>query len=79
MKTVLCLLVLMPLMAFGKSLKDFNSVITKDVHQEIRKDEDKFKARSFRGPASVSPVHDQVIEEPKKIDKNVRQIGPNRW
>ena len=79
MKKWLGLVSLLPLLAFVKSLKEFNSVITKEVHQEIRKDEEKFKTSASRAPASVSPVHDQVVEEPKKIDKTVRQIGPNSW
>jgi hypothetical protein len=79
MKLMLSLLTLMPILTFGKSLKEFNSVITNQVHLEIKKDEDKFKTRSSRAPASVTPVHEQAIEEPKKIDKTVRQIGPNSW
>jgi hypothetical protein len=79
MKMGLCFLILVPFIAQGKSLKDFSSVITREVHQEIRKDEEKFKTKSSRAPASVSPVHDKVVEEPKKIDKTVRQIGPNSW
>ena len=79
MKILIGLLIILPTISFGKSLKEFNSIITKEVDREIRKDEDKFKVPSRRAPASVSPVKEEVLEEPKKIDKTVRQIGPNSW
>jgi hypothetical protein len=79
MKIMLCFLMVVPLVAFSKSLKEFNTVITREVDQEIRKDEEKFKSPAFRAPASVTPAVVPSVEEPKKIDKTVRQIGPNSW
>lgn len=79
MKILIGLLILLPTISFSKSLEEFSSVITKEVDLEIRKDEDKFKVPARRAPASVTPVKKEVLEEPKKIDKTVRQIGPNSW
>jgi hypothetical protein len=79
MKIIFCLTFLVSMSALAKSGIDFSQAINEDVKKEIRKDEDKFKKESFRGPASVEVEHENVIEDVPKIDKNIRQIGPNKW
>lgn len=64
----------------NKSLKEFNETFHREIDREIKKDEDKFKKSPIRGPASVPDVVERpMMKEPSKIDKNVRQIGPNEW
>lgn len=65
--------------ALAKSPANFNEALLKDVEKEIKKDDESFKKASARAPASVEGEYDHPIEETPKIDKNVRQIGPNRW
>lgn len=69
--------------AFGpvqaKDVKDLNKVLLQDMKKDIQKDDERFKKPHTRGPASVNEVTDSKITEPQKIDKNVRQIGPNAW
>ena len=79
MKYFLCLSLLAVTSVHAKSIKDFNQVINQDVKSEIRKDEDKFKKVSSRSPASVKAQPEGPTQETPKIDKNVRQIGPNEW
>jgi hypothetical protein len=81
MKSTLTLLIFIfvSFNASGKSLRDFNTLINEEVHEEIKKDEDKFRKPTSRAPASMPADPKRMIEEPKKIDKNVRQIGPNFW
>jgi hypothetical protein len=57
----------------------FNQVLNDDVHKEIKNDDDKFKQEVQRAPASVQPQVRPVPKAPSKLDKNVRQIGPDRW
>ncbi len=79
MKFFICLSLLVSALAWSKTGVDFNQAITEDVKKEFKKDEDKFKKESFRGPASVQNEQENVIEETPKLDKNIRQIGPNKW
>lgn len=64
---------------WAKSMMDFNHALNDDVSRDIRKNDDKFKKEALRAPASAEEEHENVIEDVPKIDKNVRQIGPNRW
>lgn len=81
MKFILILSMLVPFLSWGKSAADFNKALLKDVQKEIKKDDESFKTRTSRGPASVESeeVRSKDIQEVPKIDKNVRQIGPNNW
>lgn len=79
MKFILCLTVLMSFGAFAKTKIDFSQALNDDLKQDIRKDDEKFKKEATRGPASVETDSDRPIEDTSKIDKNVRQIGPNKW
>lgn len=64
----------------SKTLKDFNETFHREIDKEIKKDEDKFRKSPMRAPASVPEVQKRpMMKEPSKIDKNVRQIGPNEW
>lgn len=78
MKILLCSLVLVSSVAWSKTTINFNQALQEDVQKEV-KDDEKFKKEASRGPASVETEHEQVIDEPSKLDKNVRQIGPNKW
>jgi hypothetical protein len=79
MKTLFILCLILSVSAFAKSAMDFNQALNDDVTRDIRKDDDKFKKESFRRPASVEIDTENVIEETPKLDKNVRQLGPNKW
>lgn len=80
MKIMLFLIVFISFSAWSVSIGEFSRVMNQEVLNEIRKDEDKYKKESSRAPASVDEsIEDKKIEEPNKIDKNVRQIGPNNW
>lgn len=59
---------------------NFNQALNEDLKTEIKKDDFKFKKKSHRAPASVEEIPVRpVITEPPKIDKNIRQIGPQKW
>lgn len=79
MKLAICLTLLVSFSAWSRNTMDFSRVLTEDLKHDLVKDDDKFKKTSSRGPASVSPSIEPVIEETPKIDKNIRQIGPNKW
>lgn len=83
MKTLLFCLALISVHAFAKSeVKNFNDVLIQNVQSDIQNDNDQqFRKRSVgRGPASVeSEPEGRYIEQEKKIDKNVRQIGNQKW
>jgi hypothetical protein len=80
MKLLICISLLVSMSAFAKTKIDFSQALNEDVEQDIKKDDDKFKKEAARGPASVAPVeHENATEDTPKIDKNVRQIGPNKW
>jgi len=79
MKLILCLTLLMSFSAYSKTKIDFSQALNEDVEQDIKKDDEKFKKEATRGPASVQPEQEMQIEDTSKIDKNVRQIGPNKW
>ncbi len=78
MKILLCTLVLVSTGAWSKTIINFSQALQEDVQKEVQDDE-KFKKEANRGPASVETEHEQPIDEPSKLDKNVRQIGPNKW
>lgn len=79
MKLIICLAVFCSFSAFAKTPTNFNEALLDDVKKEVRKDDEKFKTPASRSPASVETKHEHVIEEIPKIDKNLRQIGPNKW
>jgi hypothetical protein len=80
MKFALCLSLLLTGSVWSKTMVKFNQVLNDDVHKEIKNDDDKFKQEARRGPASVQPeVRPLPKAPPSKLDKNVRQIGPDRW
>lgn len=66
--------------AFAKdTLNDFNKKLLENFDKDIRTDNDlslKKDRGPSRGPASVGPA---MIEEEKKIDKNIRQTGHRAW
>lgn len=77
MKFLAGLLLILSYSAYSK--EDFNKAIQQDVKSDIQKDEEKFRKVRARGPASVSENAPVKMQEPDKIEKNVRQIGPNAW
>lgn len=79
MKILFGICLILSVTGWAKSAMDFNQALNEDVTRDIRKDDDKFKKESFRRPASVEAEHENVIEDTPKLDKNVRQIGPNKW
>ena len=76
MITILCV---MSATTWAKREVDFNKALLNDVEKEIKKDDEYFKKPASRGPASVEVEAERNIQETPKIDKNVRQIGPNKW
>jgi hypothetical protein len=79
MKLLIILSAFICISAYAKDVKDLNKVLLQDVKADIQNDDEKFRKPQMRKPASVEEVNDQNITEPQKIDKNVRQIGPNAW
>jgi hypothetical protein len=77
MKYAICLFLIGGTTSWATTV-DFNKAIREDVRKEIKKDEHKFKKEAKRAPASIS-VEGPILKEPSKIDKNLRQIGPNKW
>lgn len=80
MKLILAFLLIAPQAFAKKTVIDFNHVLNEEIETDIKKDEDKFKQAPAAGrhPASVEPEA-IIIEEDRKLDKNVRQIGPRYW
>lgn len=80
MKYLLLFTFLISNFAFSDSKVNFNKALQEDLKTEIKKDDFKYKKKSHRAPASVEadspPV---IIQETPKIDKTIRQIGPNKW
>ncbi len=64
--------------AFAKGMKEFNQTLIQKVQEDLGKDEERFKKKeASRGPASVQS--EPEFETTPKIDKNVKQLGPNKW
>ena len=79
--SLLALLLLASTSLMAKEVKNFNKLLMEDVQKDIKNDnaEDlKTKSTATRGPASVSTEEGPAQDE-SKIDKNVRQIGANKW
>lgn len=80
MKYVLLFCAIFAVGAWAKTTANFNQALTQDLQREIRKDDEKFKKKALRSPASVETEHAPVIQETPKLDKNIRQIGgPDKW
>lgn len=83
--TFLILWVFTSALVMAKEVKDFNKVLMDGVQKDIRTDNDqslKTKDSVMRGPASIEKEDTRVrpvIQEDNKIDKNVRQIGSQKW
>lgn len=79
MKFILSFLLIISATAYSKStVINFNQVLNEDVEKDIKQDEEKFR-KATRAPASVRPLKIMPQNENSKLDKNVRQIGPNKW
>lgn len=76
---ILFVLTLFTIQAFAVTPRDLSKELSKDIQQDIQKDDDKFRKTSSRAPASVDSLDERKIEDTPKIDKSVRQIGPNKW
>lgn len=80
MKIMIIFALMTTSIAWSKSsITKFNQALSDDVQKDILKDEDKFKTKSSRSPASVPEEVQLPIQETPKLDKNIRQIGPNKW
>lgn len=80
MKYLLLSAFLIPSFAFAESSVNFNKALQDDLKSEIRKDDFKYKKKSHRAPASVnSETPPVIIQDTPKIDRTIRQIGPNKW
>lgn len=79
MKNLILMMLFIPTLLWASSVEELSQKIGEDVKRELKKDEDKFRKTPVRLPASVPVVEKIKPEEPSKIDKNVRQIGPNEW
>lgn len=79
--SLLALLLLASTTVMAKEVKNFNRLLMEEVQKDIKNDnaEDlKTKTSASRGPASVITEEGPTQDE-SKIDKNVRQIGANKW
>ena len=81
MKYLLFLSLFLTFNVWSKTKVDFNEALNEDLEAEIKKDDYKFRKKTFRGPASVQETKAQepLIKEVPKVDKKDRQIGPNNW
>lgn len=80
MKLIILSALLITSFAWAKEpKKNFNKVLMEDVKSDILKDEDKFRIKPSRGPASVGPEVAPVPREESPIEKKDRKIGPERW
>lgn len=79
MKIIIALTLVFSVTVFAKTPRDFNHAILQDVKTDIEKDEEKFRQKPSRGPASIQESQPLNVHEPEKIKKNIRQIGPNEW
>jgi hypothetical protein len=79
MKKFILIILLSSTHTWSSSVEDLSRKIGEDVNSEIKKDEDKFRKHPARFPASVPVVEKIKTQEPSKLDKNIRQIGPNEW
>lgn len=77
MKILTGMILILSFTAFAK--EDFNQAILQDVKTDIQKDEEKFRKVRARGPASVTENQPVQIQDPEKIEKNVKQIGHKEW
>lgn len=77
MKILTAIILILSFTAFAK--EDFNHAILQDVKTDIQKDEEKFRKVRARGPASVIENVPVQIQEPEKIEKNVKQLGHKEW
>ncbi len=83
MKLLTIVLILSSITAWSKTaVKNFNTVLMEGVQNDI-KDENNDNLRTkqvSRGPASVeSEPEGKFIQQEKKIDKNVQQLGGQKW
>ena len=80
MKFIILSALLLSSFAWAKEpRKNFNKALMEDVKSDIRKDEDKFRVRPSRGPASVVPEVVPIPHKESPIEKKDRIIGPERW
>lgn len=59
--------------------ENFNKVLMEDVQTDIQKDEDKFRVKPSRGPASVEPEVKPIPHKESPIEKKDKVIGSERW
>lgn len=78
---IISLIALSSFAALARDVKDFNKVLIETVQKDINTDNDQaLRARSFRGPASVSEEVSPVEAEENKFEKrNIRQTGTQKW
>ncbi|MGE3609747.1 MAG: hypothetical protein AB7I27_09205 [Bacteriovoracaceae bacterium] len=64
-----------------KEVRDFNHILIQNMQQDLNnQNDDQFKTKAGRAPASVTPVEvENPIKEESKIDKTVRQTGHKEW
>jgi len=80
MKFIILSALLISSLAWAKEPRqNFNKALMEDVKSDIRKDEDKFRVRPSRGPASVEPEVAPIPHKESPIEKKDRIIGPERW
>lgn len=63
-----------------KEASDFSRVLLENVQADIQNENnDMFRKSSVgRGPASIESS-EPSFEQNEKIEKNVKQLGPNKW
>lgn len=80
MKFIILSALLMSSFAWAKEpQKNFNKALMEDVKTDISKDEEKFRVKPSRGPASVESEVAPVPHKESPIEKKDRVIGPERW
>lgn len=80
MKFIILSALLISSFAWAKGPREnFNKLLMEDVKSDIKKDEDKFRVKPSRGPASVEPEVAPIPHKESPIEKKDKVIGPERW
>lgn len=80
MKILTFLLIVSSLVEAKSTLTNFSEKINEEVKAEIQQDDEAYKKRTpvSRGPASIQ-AEMVMPEEPEKLEKNHKQLGPRTW
>lgn len=81
---ILAIMILMTSAAWAKENTNFSKAVKEDINtEEASKSKYEYKQHEGRFPASVlqERMEEKPMDrpEPRKLDKNFRQVTPERW